>query len=99
MTPCDIFIWHNAIYSFHKVIHNCHNVKYILREKYGMVRKSLFRKDLQVKFFVKIIIMGTRTSGLTEFAKPVADELAARFGSLKRVLSAVKIEPQNFIDL
>ena len=32
--------------------------------------------------------MGTRTNDLTEFAKPVADELAARCGSLKRVLSA-----------
>jgi len=34
--------------------------------------------------------MGTRTNDLTEFAKPVADELAARCGSLKRVLSAVR---------
>jgi hypothetical protein len=28
-------------------------------------------------------IMGTRTNDLTEFAKPVADELAVRCGSLK----------------
>ncbi len=41
--------------------------------------------------------MGTRTIDLTEFAKPVADELAARCGSLKRVLSAVKIEPQSVL--
>ena len=41
--------------------------------------------------------MGTRTNDLTEFAKPVADELAARCGSLKRVLSAVKIEPKSIL--
>ena len=41
--------------------------------------------------------MGTRTNDLTKFAKPVADELAARCGSLKRVLSAVKIEPQSVL--
>ena len=41
--------------------------------------------------------MGTRTNDLTEFAKPVADELAARCGSLKRVLSAVKIEHQSVL--
>jgi len=32
--------------------------------------------------------MATRTNDLTEFAKPVADEMAARAGSLKRILSA-----------
>ena len=32
--------------------------------------------------------MGTRTNDLTEFAKPIADNLANRCGSLKRVLSA-----------
>ncbi len=32
--------------------------------------------------------MTKRTDSLTEFAKPVADELAARCGSLKKVLSA-----------
>lgn len=32
--------------------------------------------------------MGSRTDWLTEFAKPVADELAARMGSQKRILSA-----------
>lgn len=32
--------------------------------------------------------MATRTNDLTEFAKPIADELANRCGSLKRVLSA-----------
>lgn len=32
--------------------------------------------------------MATRTNDLTEFAKPVADQLAERCGSLKRVLSA-----------
>ena len=32
--------------------------------------------------------MATRTNDLTEFAKPVADRLAERCGSLKRVLSA-----------
>lgn len=32
--------------------------------------------------------MATRTNDLTEFAKPVADKLAARCGSLKKVLSA-----------
>ena len=41
--------------------------------------------------------MGTRTNDLTEFAKLVADELAARCDSLKRVLSAVKIEPQSVL--
>ncbi len=53
LTSCDIFIWYNAIISLHKVIHNCHNVKYILHEQYGMVRKSLFRQDLQVINFCK----------------------------------------------
>lgn len=38
--------------------------------------------------FVEIKRMGTRTNDLTEFAKPTADELADRYGSLKRVLSA-----------
>lgn len=32
--------------------------------------------------------MATRTNDLTEFAKPAADKLAERCGSLKRVLSA-----------
>jgi len=32
--------------------------------------------------------MAKRTNDLTEFAKPVADDLAARCGSLKKVLSA-----------
>jgi hypothetical protein len=32
--------------------------------------------------------MARRTNDLTEFAQPVADELADRIGSLKRVLSA-----------
>lgn len=32
--------------------------------------------------------MATRSNDLTEFAKPVADELAEKCGSLKRVLSA-----------
>lgn len=32
--------------------------------------------------------MGTRTNDLTEFAKPVADHLYKRIGSLKIVLSA-----------
>ena len=32
--------------------------------------------------------MATRTNDLTDFAKPVADRLAERCGSLKRVLSA-----------
>ena len=32
--------------------------------------------------------MGSRTDWLTEFAQPVAQELAERCGSLKRVLSA-----------
>ena len=32
--------------------------------------------------------MATRTNDLTEFAKPIADELANRCGSLKIVLSA-----------
>lgn len=32
--------------------------------------------------------MAKRTNDLTEFAQPVADELAARCGSLKKVLSA-----------
>jgi len=54
-------------------------------------------KTCKREFFVKIIIMGTRTNDLTEFAKPVVDELAARCGSLKRVLSVVKIEPQSVL--
>ena len=41
--------------------------------------------------------MGTRTNDLTEFAKSVADKLAARCGSLKRVLSGVNIEPQSVL--
>ena len=32
--------------------------------------------------------MGSRTDWLTEFAQPIAQELAERCGSLKRVLSA-----------
>ena len=32
--------------------------------------------------------MGSRSDWLTDFAKPVADDLAARSGSLKHVLSA-----------
>ena len=32
--------------------------------------------------------MATRTQDLTEFSKPIADEMAARCGSLKHVLSA-----------
>ena len=32
--------------------------------------------------------MGRRTDELTEFAKPIADDLAETYGSLKRVLSA-----------
>jgi len=32
--------------------------------------------------------MATRTNDLTEFAKPIADELVATSGSLKRILSA-----------
>ena len=32
--------------------------------------------------------MATRTNDLTDYAKPIADEMAARMGSLKRVLSA-----------
>ena len=54
-------------------------------------------KTFKLKFFVKIIIIRTGTIDLTEFYKPVADELAARCGSLKRVLSAVKIEPQGIL--
>jgi len=39
-------------------------------------------------FFIKIVCMAKRTNDLTEFAKIVADKLAARCGSLKKVLSA-----------
>ena len=35
--------------------------------------------------------MATRTNDLTEYAKPIADELARRCGSLKRILSAFAI--------
>jgi len=39
--------------------------------------------------------MATRTNDLTEFAKPVADRLAAHCGSLKRILSAGVIALDN----
>ena len=35
-----------------------------------------------------MVFMGSRSDWLTDFAKPVADDLAARSGSLKHVLSA-----------
>ncbi len=38
--------------------------------------------------FVNIVLMSKRTDALTEVAKPVADRLAVRCGSLKKVLSA-----------
>jgi len=54
-----------------------------------IVPKLLILQDLQLKnFLIKYTIMAGRTDWLTKFAKPVADDLAARCGSLKKVLSA-----------
>jgi len=43
---------------------------------------------VKYNIFVKIVHMAKRTNDLTEFAKLTADKLAARCGSLKKVLSA-----------
>ena len=45
----------------------------------------MFAKE---NIFKKIQRMATRTEDLTEFAKPIANELTAKTGTLKRVLSA-----------